>query len=57
MDHSREGKTEMSVDTSNGHPAMDYEQHKATYNAFIRFSKIAIVLLVLLLAGMYYFLV
>jgi hypothetical protein len=47
----------MSVDTSNGHPAMDYNQHKATYNAFIRFSKIAIVLLVLLLAGMYYFLV
>jgi hypothetical protein len=47
----------MSVDTSNGHPAMDYDQHVDTYNAFIRFSKIAIVLLILLLAGMYYFLV
>ena len=53
----REGKTEMSVDTSNGHPAMDYNQHKDTYNAFLRFSKIGIVLLVLLLAGMYVFLV
>jgi hypothetical protein len=52
-----EGTTEMSVDTSNGHPAMDYNQHKDTYNAFLRFSKIGIVLLVLLLAGMYFFLV
>lgn len=47
----------MSVDTSKGHPAMDYNQHTGTYNAFLRFSKIGIVLLVLLLAGMYYFLV
>ena len=47
----------MSVDTSNGHPAMDYAQHVGTYNSFLRFSKIGIVLIVLLLAGMYYFLV
>jgi hypothetical protein len=47
----------MSVDTSKGHPAMDYNQHVSTYNAFVRYSKIGTVLLVLLLAGMYYFLV
>lgn len=47
----------MSVDTSNGHPAMDYNQHVGTYNAFLRYSKVGIVLLVLLLGGMYYFLV
>jgi hypothetical protein len=54
---STEGKTEMSVDTSNGHPAMDYNQHNETYKAFLRFAKIGIVLLVLLLIGMYVFLV
>lgn len=47
----------MSVDTSKGHPAMDYNQHVETYSGFLRISKIGIVLLVLLLAGMYYFLV
>jgi hypothetical protein len=47
----------MSVDTSNGHPAMDYDQHLGTYNAFLRYSKIGIVLITLLLAGMYVFLV
>jgi hypothetical protein len=47
----------MSVDTSKGHPAMDYNQHVGTYNAFLRFSKIGIVLIILLLAGMYFFLV
>lgn len=47
----------MSVDTSNGHPAMDYNQHTETYKAFLRFSKYAIVFLVLLLVGMYVFLV
>lgn len=47
----------MSVDTSNGHPAMDYNQHTETYKGFLRIAKIGIVLLVLLLAGMYVFLV
>ncbi len=46
----------MSVDTSKGHPAMDYAQHKATYAGFIRGSQISIVLLVILLAGMAIFL-
>ena len=36
---------------------MDYAEHNKTYAGFIRFTKIAIVLLVLLLAGMKYFLV
>ena len=46
----------MSLDTSGGHPDMDYAQHKSTYSAFIRFTQISIVLLVLLLAGMAVFL-
>ena len=46
----------MSVDTSGGHPDMDYAQHKATYAGFIRGTQIGVVLLVLLLAGMAVFL-
>jgi uncharacterized protein involved in cysteine biosynthesis len=47
----------MSVDTSNGHPAMDYAEHKRTYEGFLRFIQISLVLLVLLLIGMAAFLV
>ncbi|MDX2307402.1 MAG: aa3-type cytochrome c oxidase subunit IV [Hyphomicrobium sp.] len=47
----------MSVNTKNGHPEMDYDQHVGTYKGFIRFTQISIVLLVILLGGMYYFLV
>lgn len=47
----------MGVNTTGGHPAMDYAEHNKTYAGFIRFTKISIVLLVLLLAGMLYFLV
>ena len=47
----------MGVNTTGGHSAMDYAEHNKTYAGFIRFTKIAIVLLVLLLAGMKYFLV
>ena len=39
----------MRVDTSNGHPAMDYAAHKATYASFVRGTTIIIVLLTLLL--------
>lgn len=46
----------MSVDTSKGHPAMDYAQHKRTYEGFIRGTQISVVLLVLLLVGMAVFL-
>ncbi len=36
---------------------MDYEQHVETYRAFLRFSKYAIIFLVILLLGMKIFLV
>ncbi len=36
---------------------MDYNEHNKTYAGFLRLTKIAIVLLVLLLAGMKVFLV
>ena len=44
------------IDTSGGHPDMDYAQHKSTYAAFLRGTQIMIVLLVLLLIGMAIFL-
>lgn len=47
----------MSVDTSKGHPAMDYNEHERTYGGFLRFTKIAIIALIALLAAMAYFLV
>lgn len=47
----------MGVNTSGGHPAMDYAEHNRTYASFLTFSKVAIVCLVVLLAGMAYFLV
>lgn len=47
----------MSVDTSKGHPEMDYAQHTSTYQAFLGWTKFTIVALVILLGGMYYFLV
>lgn len=47
----------MGIDTSGGHPAMDYAQHMDTYNGLLRVTKYSIVFLVLLLAGMWYFLV
>ena len=39
----------MSVDTSSGHPAMDYAEHKRTYAGFVRGTATGIVLIVLLL--------
>jgi hypothetical protein len=47
----------MSIDTSNGHPAMDYNEHDKTYLGFLRITKISIIALVALLAAMAYFLV
>jgi Bacterial aa3 type cytochrome c oxidase subunit IV len=47
----------MSIDTSRGHEAMDYREHTRTYAGFILLTQIAVVVLVLLLAGMYVFLV
>jgi Bacterial aa3 type cytochrome c oxidase subunit IV len=47
----------MSIDTSRGHEAMDYNEHNRTYAGFIRLTQIAVVFLVVLLTGMYVFLV
>lgn len=46
----------MSVDTKDGHPAMDYNEHLRTYNGFLRATTISIVLVVLLLTWMLMFL-
>lgn len=47
----------MSIDTSKGNPSMDYEQHVDTYARFVRLSKFGTIFLVVLLAGMKFFLV
>jgi hypothetical protein len=47
----------MSVDTSQGHPAMDYAEHVRTYNGFIKGSIILVVLVTIILFGMLVFLV
>lgn len=47
----------MSIDTSGGHPAMDYKEHVSTYNGFLKGTTILLVLCVLLLIGMRIFLV
>ena len=39
----------MAVETSGGHPAMDYTEHTRTYSRFIRWTIGMIVFLVLLL--------
>lgn len=47
----------MSLDTSHGHPAMDYAEHNRTYHGFLLIAKLLIAFCVVLLAGMAYFLV
>lgn len=47
----------MGVDTSGGHPAMDYAEHNRTYANFLTWAKVGIVFCVVLLAGMALFLV
>lgn len=47
----------MTIDTSGGHPAMDYAEHQRTYNGFIRGTVIMSVFVIMILAGMAYFLV
>jgi Bacterial aa3 type cytochrome c oxidase subunit IV len=42
---------------SGGHPSMDYAEHTRTYKQFILFSKVGTAFVVVLLAGMYWFLV
>jgi Bacterial aa3 type cytochrome c oxidase subunit IV len=45
------------IDTSKGHPEMDYAEHTATYKGFLTLTKFAIIFLVALMVGMYFFLV
>lgn len=47
----------MSIDTSKGHPAMDYPEHERTYNGFIKATIYSTVGLVALMAAMAFFLV
>jgi hypothetical protein len=46
----------MSIDTSGGHPAMDYHEHVRTYKGFVRGTVVLTVLVVLILVGMAAFL-
>jgi hypothetical protein len=39
----------MAVDTTGGHPAMDYDEHKRTYSAFLRATMILVGLMVVIL--------
>ncbi len=47
----------MGVKTSGGHPAMDYAEHVRTYQNFLAWTKVSVVFLTVLLAGMAFFLV
>lgn len=46
----------MAVDTSGGHPAMDYAEHNRTYRTFLFWAKVAVISSVIVLSGMAYFL-
>ncbi|KAB2939756.1 MAG: aa3-type cytochrome c oxidase subunit IV [Hyphomicrobium sp.] len=46
----------MAIDLSGGNPNMDYAQAEQTYRQFILLTKVMIAGLVVLLAGMGYFL-
>lgn len=47
----------MSIDTSGGHPDMDYKEHTRTYEGFLTITKWTIIATVAVLAGMAIFLV
>jgi heme O synthase-like polyprenyltransferase len=51
----REG-TKVAIDLTGGSPEMDYPQAEKTYKQFLLLTKIVVVFLVVLLAGMGYFL-
>lgn len=42
----------MSVETTDGHPAMDYPEHTRTYAGFVRGTVVLTVFVALLLIGM-----
>lgn len=47
----------MSVDTSGGHPDMDYDEHRRTYKGFLVGAQLLIVTVIAILVGMAIFLV
>ncbi len=47
----------MSIDTSDGHPAMDYREHVRTYDVFLKGAIVLTVLNAVILLGMLIFLV
>jgi hypothetical protein len=47
----------MAVDTSEGHPAMDYREHLRTYEGFLRGVVTLVVCCAVILLGMLFFLV
>ncbi|MEL7049447.1 MAG: aa3-type cytochrome c oxidase subunit IV [Pseudomonadota bacterium] len=47
----------MSTDLSGGHPDMDYDEHRKTYSAFLKGTQILVAVVILILAGMFVFLV
>lgn len=47
----------MTIDTSDGHKAMDYNEHIRTYDGFLKGTVVLVVLVALILFGMLVFLV
>jgi hypothetical protein len=47
----------MSDHMAGGHPAMNYPEHHRTYGGFLTATKLVMAVLVVLLIGMYVFLV
>lgn len=42
----------MGIDTTGGHPDMDYQQHLATYKGFVRGTVAIVILVAVLLVAM-----
>lgn len=53
----QDNEGQMNLDTSKGHPAMDYREHINTYRGFVKASIWMSVLIAIILALMAYFLV
>jgi Bacterial aa3 type cytochrome c oxidase subunit IV len=47
----------MSTDMTGGHPDMDYAEHNRTYSGFLTGTKVLASFVILLLIGMFIFLV
>lgn len=46
----------MGIDTSKGHPAMDYPEHERTYKGFVKGATYGTIAMIVLLVGMAIFL-